>query len=403
MMNKLLLSAMALLFSALHIQAQTISNAYDDGKPLGWGASVTGSNDENPITVTNYTEFVNACKVTTNKTIYVKGEISFSGSYSLNTSNKTIYGLPGSALVNTNRTDKSKTGILTIKGNNIILRNLTFKSAGAYDIDGNDNITVDGATNVWIDHCDIQDGVDGNLDVVNGADKVCISWTRFRYLIEPLANGSGGSDDHRNCNLIGNSDKNANKDTDKLRVTFKNCWWDEGCHERCPRVRFGKVHIANCLFSSSVVSYCIGYGYKSNIYAEGNAFTSAKAKKTPWKNYATSGSYTDYNITTKDNLGVNEEIQAKSGSEDYWIPSTDYSMSVYDASLVESVVGNEENGAGATLTINEGEAYTTGIETIAVETSLTNEDHAIYNQAGQRVNSNYRGLVIKNGKKYIQK
>lgn len=102
-------------------------------------------------------------------------------------------------------------------------------------------------------------------------------------------------------------------------------------------------------------------------------------------------------------MGVNEEIQAKSGSEDYWIPSTDYSMSVYDASLVESVVGNEENGAGATLTINEGEAYTTGIETIAVETSLTNEDHAIYNQAGQRVNSNYRGLVIKNGKKYIQK
>jgi pectate lyase len=57
-----------------------------------------------------------------------------------------------------------------------------------------------------------------------------------------------------------------------------------------PRVRFGLVHVLNCLYSSSVTNYCVGGGYKSNVYIEGCAFTSSKAKNTPWKNYATSGS-----------------------------------------------------------------------------------------------------------------
>ena len=44
-------------------------------------------------------------------------------------------------------------------------------------------------------------------------------------------------------NLIGGSNNNMDIDGGKLNCTFINCWWGEGCAERCPRVRFGKVHV----------------------------------------------------------------------------------------------------------------------------------------------------------------
>ncbi len=45
----------------------------------------------------------------------------------------------------------------------------------------------------------------------------------------------------------------------------------------------------------------------------------------------------------------------------------------------------------------------TGIEKIATETSKSSKSAAIYNLSGQRVGSNYKGIVIKNGKKYLMK
>ncbi len=78
--------------------------------------------------------------------------------------------MPGARLVNTQlktnvsgSTDPS--GILYIKpgSNNVIIRNLIFEGPGAYDVDGQDNLTNEG-TNIWVDHCEFQDGMDGNFD-----------------------------------------------------------------------------------------------------------------------------------------------------------------------------------------------------------------------------------------------
>ena len=307
--------------------------------------------------------------------------------------NKTVYGLPGAVLTNPNHSDKAnETGIMQLKNcKNIILRNLTFKAAGAYDIDGNDNLTLATSTYIWIDHCDFQDGVDGNLDCNNGSDNICITWCRFRYLIEPWPGGSGGSNDHRFTNLWGGSDSNVSKDGGKLRTTFANCWWDEGCKERMPRIRFGQVHIVNCLYSSSVANYCIGTGYRCNAYVEKCAFTN-KAKNTPWKNYATSGSYKDYNITLTDNLGAND-AQRSSGNIEFFIPSDHYSYEPYDKELVESVVSNETNGAGATLTIAEGEKYTTAIATTRPKSEVITTEY--YTLAGQRLDAPRKGIMIR--------
>ncbi len=349
----LLASIMSLATMAQSVDTESLS-PYDMNVPIGWatvGGSITGSNDENPVTVETKAALVSALSGTTKKTIYVKGTIEFTGLTSINgAQNKTVYGLPESVLSNTTHTsDASKTGILQLKNcKNIIFRNLTFKSAGAYDIDGSDNLELQNSTFIWIDHCDFQDGVDGNLDCNNGSDNICISWCRFHYLIDPWSGGSGGSNDHRFSNLWGGSDGNASKDQGKLRTTFVNCWWDEGCKERMPRIRFGQVHILNCLYSSSIANYCVGTGYRCNAYIEKSAFTSSKAKSTPWKNYATKSGYTDYNVTVTSCQGAND-TQSKSGSIAYFIPSENYTYESYNASLVESVVSNSDNGAGATL------------------------------------------------------
>lgn len=357
----LLATTLSMIVSAQSINTNALST-YDKNAPVGWATvngSITGSNDENPITVETKDALVSALSGTAKKTIYVKGEIQFTGLVSINgAQNKTVYGLPGAILSNpTHTSSKDQTGILQLKNcKNIILRNLTFKGAGAYDIDGSDNLEIQSSTYIWVDHCDFQDGVDGNLDCNNGSDNICVSWCRFRYLIAPWSGGSGGSNDHRFTNLWGGGDNNESTDGGKLRTTFVNCWWDEGCKERMPRIRFGQVHLLNCLYSSSIANYCVGGGYRSNAYIEKCAFTSTKAKNTPWKNYATSSGKTDYNVTIINCSGAADK-QERSGSIDYFIPSEKYSYESYDANQVESVVSNTENGAGATLKFKENNIH----------------------------------------------
>lgn len=349
---------------------------YDLNAPVGWGTvggTITGSGNKNAVTVTSAADLVKAMSGTDAKTIYVKGTLVFSGQLAVqNAANKTVYGLPGSVLSNPVHTGSvDKTGILMIKNSrNIILRNLTFKGAGAYDIDGKDNLTLQNCQYMWVDHCDFQDGVDGNFDTNNGSDNISVTWCRFRYLIKPWAGGSGGSDKHCFSDLWGGSDKNISKDGGKLNTTFANCWWDEGCIERMPRVRFGKIHIVNCLYSSSVASYCIGAAYRSNIYVENTAFTSRAAQKNPWAVKATSSGYKDYNITLKGCYGASD-TQSRSGSQSFFNPYSYYKYTPYAANLVESVVSS---GAGATLSISVGgwpKTSSAKQSVIGMETSTT--------------------------------
>ena len=357
-MRFMLLSMLAVLLgTSLPAVAQTdyairtsALSEHDANAPIGFGAGVTGSGNANPITVTTRDALITALSVTDAQTIYVDGTIEFSGSVNISgVKNKTIIGLPGATLSNPTHSDsKSESGILTLTNcQNIIIRNLIFKGAGAFDIDGNDNLTLTSSQNIWIDHCDFQDGVDGNLDCNNGSDNICVSWCRFSYKIVPWSGGSGGSNDHRFSNLWGSGD-NVSADEGNLNTTFVNCWWDEGCKQRMPRIRFGQVHLLNCLYNSSVADYCIGAGYRSNAYVENCYFDTSYGAA--WQKYA-SGSYTDYNITLTGNYGAADE-QSQSGSISYFTPSYDYTA--YNASDVKSTL-TAANGAGATLQFGEDE------------------------------------------------
>lgn len=320
------------------------TSTYDANRPVGFatvGTTPTGGEGGNSIIVTTAAELKNALKKTEKLVIYIKGTITTDNVISLLVTNKTLLGLPGSVLTNPNRT-KETSGILYFKkgSDNLILRNITFKSAGAYDTDGRDNLCIDGTTNIWVDHCDFQDGVDGNFDCKNASDNIAVTWCRFRYLIEPLAGGPGGNDAHCFSNLWGNSDSNT-ADRGHLNTTFQFCWWDEGCRDRMPRVRFARIHIANCLYSSTVSSHCIGAGKEADVYVEKSVFTGFKKDKV-FKTY-----------TDDAKVHLDQCISPLTGSEANGTGSSftpPYVLTTIEAAKVEEAV---KGHAGATLTIKE--------------------------------------------------
>lgn len=328
-------------------QTKLIRGDYDEDRPVGWAESTTGGAADNTITVTTPEALKAASESAEKYTIRVKGQLRFNGVMRIeNAKDKTVIGEAGSVLYNDIHSDVvDESGILSfIDCQNIVLRNLTFKSAGAFDIDGYDNLSLKNCQNIWVDHCDFEDGVDGNFDIIEGSDLISVTWCRFRYLIPAWAGGEGGNDRHQNSNLVGNSDrKTVELDEGHLNVTFANCWWAEGCSERMPRMRFGRAHVFNCLYTCSDNLYCIGAGYKSNIYAEKNAFVNVNS---PWMLWATKTGCTDYNITMAGNLGA-PDVQQHSGDADYFKPT--YSYRAYDVLKVQEVVSNREFGAGATL------------------------------------------------------
>ncbi|MDQ0595566.1 pectate lyase [Chryseobacterium ginsenosidimutans] len=245
----------------------------------GWASlngGTTGGGTAAETTVTNYAALKSAIENTAVKVIKVTGTITITTRLSLqDQTGKTIYGTSGAKLVSTNQT-KDGSGIINIKRcNNIVVRNLIFEGPGAYDTDGWDNAILDDCKNVWIDHCEFRDGVDGNFDIKNKSDFVTVSYTKFHYLKAPKPGGSGGTDDHRFSNLIGSSD-GATADAGKLNVTFVRCWWAPGCKERMPRVRYGKIHILNSYFNSSASNKCIAAGVQANILVERNVFENVK-------------------------------------------------------------------------------------------------------------------------------
>lgn len=257
------------------------ASAQDLCKPSGWATQnggVTGGGSATPTVVSTYDALKNALASKTIKVIHIQGTITFPSNGRLTIQDKTgftIIGLPGAKLISVDLT-ASGSGIFYMKRcSDLIMRNIIFEGPGAYDADGNDNLTVDACTNVWIDHCEFHDSMDGNLDLKNAADLISITWCTFSYEKKPIPKGPGGSDDHRYSNLIGSSD-GATGDAGKLRITFQYCWWGEGCRERMPRVRYGKIHLVNNLFSSSVSNHCIRAAYKADILAEGNYFDNQK-------------------------------------------------------------------------------------------------------------------------------
>lgn len=154
-------------------------------------------------------------------------------------------------------------GVLKLrKSENIIIRNICFQGPGAVDVGGSDLLCLsDNSKHIWVDHCDFRDGMDGNFDIISKSDYITVSWCTFSY--------SERSYMHMNSNLIGANNNAATQGDTCLNVTYQCCVWGKGCKERMPMVRFGNVHVLNCVYMCEGCNRTINPRDESEVLIEG--------------------------------------------------------------------------------------------------------------------------------------
>lgn len=247
---------------------------------VGWASvnasgvnGTTGGGNATPVLVTSTNDFNTQAGGTTARVIHVSGNLS--GNFSIG-SNKTVIGVCGATL----RGHVSFSNV-----SNSILRNIKVVGNNCTDSPqdcsgGADAISItNNSHHIWVDHLDVSDGSDGNLDTNAGSDLVTISWTKFSYSsarTDPMAGASG----HRFSNLIGSGD-NVTTDRGKLRVTFHHNWWAQNVNQRMPRTRFGDIHVFNNLYTSSGNSYCTNAGIETNVLVENNVYVGVNNPLSP--------------------------------------------------------------------------------------------------------------------------
>ena len=306
--------------------------------------STTGGGNAAPVTVTTLAALQSAAKGTTAAVIYVQGVLE-AGSVTMG-SNKTIVGVCGAEI-------HGHIGIN--KQTNIIIRNIKIVgyAVGSCSLDpdylsatgcssGNDAITVQGQSDhLWFDHDDISDGTDGNLDITHACDFITVSWTKFHYSsarTDNTGSDSTGANGHRFSNLVGHSDSNASEDTGHLTITWHHNWWGDFVDERQPRVRFGRVHLFNNLYTSTVDNYCVGVGVGANLRTENNVFVGVK---TPIDT-------TDYSdatsaIRSTGNVYPAGDSAADLNASSVFDPGSSYTYTLDDTAGLQAAI---ESGAG---------------------------------------------------------
>jgi pectate lyase len=243
---------------------------------VGWGtiagdgvSTITGGGNATPVRPTTAAELTALAADATPRVIEIAG--TFTVPRLQIASNKTLVGVGANATIN---------GGLRVRGYaddmvaNVIIKNLHV-NGGMTAVD-NDAVQLYFAHHIWIDHCDIWDGPDGNLDMTHAVNWVTVSWTKFRYTTA-YVKPSGEDDPHRYASLLGHSDNNADEDTGRIKVTFHHNWWGELVIERMPRVRFGQVHVFNNYFAAPGNNYCVRAGKGAALLVEGNYFDHVKS------------------------------------------------------------------------------------------------------------------------------
>lgn len=220
-------------------------------------------------------------------------------------SNKTICG-------DTTNQGRLRNIELNIEGENIIVRNLMLGEVIGWDFQGhrsgaNDAMCLNGATHVWIDHCEFQshltpqdldgnaitssssyystdedwakDFYDGLLDIKNGSTWITISNCYFHdhWKAVLCASGDEGPDANK---TTGATDKD-------MRVTFYGNYW-KNISARQPLFRYGKAHVANSYFETesseprlyssgrNVNTTAINCRAGSEVYIDNNTFKNIK-------------------------------------------------------------------------------------------------------------------------------
>ncbi|MFW6690842.1 pectate lyase family protein [Streptomyces sp. MAR4 CNX-425] len=211
--------------------------------PVGFGAGATGGAGGETVRVSDAAAFTEAVQGDGPRVVEVDGTVELDGMTKV-ASDKTIVGVGTSGRISGGGLNISEVG-------NVVVRNMTI--SGSDD----DNINVQYATDVWLDHNTLTDAGDGNLDIKRASDGITVSWNHFH-----------GQDKNA---LLGHSDDNGDEDADALHVTYAFNWFD-GTNQRNPRVRFGNpVHVLNNYYDD-IGSYGVASTEDAGVLIEGNYF-----------------------------------------------------------------------------------------------------------------------------------
>lgn len=247
-----------------------ISNYVQKDELFGWATidaeginGVCGGGDTIPQMITTLEEFTDLVSDNIPRVIVISGTI-YCGAYGiLIGSNKTIVGIDENATI--------YGGICIQNANNIIVNNLNIH--GTWPESGPDDcVEVRNSHHIWLNHLNIWNSTDGNMDIILGSDYITVSWCKFWYSDDAKA-----KHEHRLNGLV-SSGAGDHEDTDlgKLHVTFHHNWFGDGCSERMPRVMYGFVHVYNNYYSCSKNEYCIGADCYASLLVENNYFDGVK-------------------------------------------------------------------------------------------------------------------------------
>lgn len=288
--------------------------------------------------------------------------------------------------------DYRNAGIFSVKRcKNLVFRNLSFVGPGSIDCSGNDLLSITYSTNVWVDHCEFIDGIDGNFDISRESDFITASWNEFSYTDRSLM--------HQNTSLIGGSDSQKSDD-DKLTITFAYNSWGAKCRARMPMARYGRFHMLNNYFNcKGNKTAAINPRKCSEFYIEGNYFEAGVTKIYEQKD-ATVVIWKSDNITVESFASpgtvIGYELDGKTKGVAFTPP---YRYSKMPANQVKDDV---RIYAGPTIWGSKKSSVesATAIETVASAPVFSD---AAYNLFGQKVGADAKGILIKNGKKVIVK
>ena len=195
-------------------------------------------------------------------------------------------------------------GIFTLNSTNenMVFRNLTFVGPGSVDVGGADNIGNNGATHVWIDHCEFIDGMDSNLDsgYREGSHQfVTYSWNLFHYtdrsFSHPYSNGTMWNRGYLQ------------------HVTYSYNIWGAGCTDRLPSAKWVYLHMANNYYNCAGNNVAISVGENTHALIENNY--AARGVRNPFKPsndsdlyYRTRGNYGFSTYNDKSNTDISLEV-----------------------------------------------------------------------------------------------
>ncbi|KFA61313.1 hypothetical protein S40285_05987 [Stachybotrys chlorohalonatus IBT 40285] len=221
---------------------------------VGFGAGTTGGGSGTGVTVTSCSALRSA--LANGGVIRISGTLTGCGRMDVQ---------PNTSLLGVGSSSGLRDGGFRLRRiSNVIIRNLNFRNPAV----GDDIISLDQATRVWIDHCDIgsqgitgdKDYYDGLLDITHASDYVTVSWTKFH--------------DHWKGSLIGHSDSNSGEDTGHLRVTYHHNLFSN-INSRLPSLRFGTGHFYSSCYENNPTSG-INSRMGANVLVEHSSFINTR-------------------------------------------------------------------------------------------------------------------------------